>query len=624
MATVKTKEINYLGRDFDSLKGNLIEFAKVYFPEINSDFSDSRPETMLTEMSAYVGDVLSFYTDRALKEALSATANETESIYAAASFYGINPRQGTAATVELEVFQLIPNIKIDGVNQPDYSYALTVDEKAQFSSSTNSSVIFRFLFPVDFKSAEGRESSPYSYNLSNDPEWWLLKKKTLAKSGEVVTTTRTFTTAKAYDIITLSDDNISGILDIVDSDDNKWYEVDSLAQDVRLLTVPNVSRFSNNLSQHEDDTPYLIKIKKTPRRFISKVLSNDSLVIQFGSGTTSLNDEDLVPNQKNIRNTSADFERTLDLAIDPNNFLRTSAYGAAPNNTTLTVRYIKNLGLVENAPAGTINTLVSLPLSIEEAGLDQSILNRVRSSVTVNNPTAATGAVGKKPVTELREDIKSSLSAQKRVVTKSDYILRSLSMPERFGSIAKVFMGGDTQLNDGEIVANPLALNLYLLSYTDEGKFNTANMATKTNLKTYLKHFRVATDAVNIKDAAIINFAIEFSIVVDPSSDSAEGDILLRCVDAIKTLFKPENMEIGTPIILSTIRRVIENVPGVMSSNNIRIKNKYSTTQGYSGFKYDIESAKKNGIILPSKYPSVFELKFADTDIVGMLTGFTS
>ena len=620
----QNKEINYIGRDFNTLKSNLIELARTYFPQINSDFSDSRPETLLVEMSAYVGDILSFYTDRALKESLLSTCNETDSLYAHAASLGVNPRQETAATTELEIYQLVPNINIGGVNQPDYNYALTINNKAQFTTSDNSSIIFRLLYPVDFKLADGREESPYSYDAFNNPEWWLLKKTGIVKSGQIKTITQTFTAPKPYDKITIFDENVSEVLDIVDSEGNLWYEVSSLAQDTVLLTVPNDKRFSPSLSKYKEETPFLIKVKKTPYRYTIKILSDSKLVIQFGAGTTELNDEEIIPNQKNIRNTKADFERTLDFSIDPNNFLKTSTYGKAPTNTTLTIRYVKNLGLVENVPIGAIDTILDLPLTIEEVGLNQSLLNKVRSSVTVTNPSPATGANNKKSPVEIREDIKAALSAQKRIVTTSDYIFRTLSMPERYGSIAKVYKATDTELgNKDNLHPNPLAVNLFILSYDKDKKFTAANKATKTNLQNYLEHYRTATDAINIMDAGIINFGISFNVTVDPLSYLSEGEVLVKAIENLKNLYAPENMEIKKPLFISDIRRVLEGTEGVVSVNDIKLENKYSKAKGYSGYKYDFDKARSGDIIYPAKYPSVFEIRFPDNDITGIVTNLS-
>jgi hypothetical protein len=64
----KSRDIKYLNKKFTDFKTSLLEFAKTYFPTTNTDFSPSSPGSMFLEMSAYVGDVLSFYLDNQIQE----------------------------------------------------------------------------------------------------------------------------------------------------------------------------------------------------------------------------------------------------------------------------------------------------------------------------------------------------------------------------------------------------------------------------------------------------------------------------------------------------------------------------------------------------------------------------
>ena len=61
---LQTKDVNYLNIDFKGFKDKLNTFSQVYFPDISNDFNESSPGQMFVEMSAYVGDVLSFYIDK--------------------------------------------------------------------------------------------------------------------------------------------------------------------------------------------------------------------------------------------------------------------------------------------------------------------------------------------------------------------------------------------------------------------------------------------------------------------------------------------------------------------------------------------------------------------------------
>ena len=47
------------------------------------------------------------------------------------------------------------------------------------------------------------------------------------------------------------------------------------------------------------------------------------------------------------------------------------------------------------------------------------------------------------------------------------------------------------------------------------------------------------------------------------------------------------------------------------------ISNVAGTTSGYSKYGYDISGATQNGTIFPSLDPSIFEVKYPNTDITG-------
>lgn len=607
--------INYLARDYKSFKDFIIGLGKDYFPSTNLDYSDSSPISLLVNMNAAVGDILSFYSDKVLKESYLSTSNDTTSLVLNAQAEGLKPRLNSAATTAVTIFQTLPSRFLDGEFKPDYRYALKITENAIFSSTANSTE-FRTTEPVDFGSPIGREVTVLSYDqISGDPVDYILKKQVPVVSGNIKTVVRDFTTARPYDKVIIEEKNISGIIDVVDSSGQRWYEVGSLSQDTLLVPVPNVARFSTDLSQFREETPYLIKVERVPRRFVTRLNNNLHYELQFGSGIADNSNEELVPNQRDIKRTSSDFIRDLNIDIDAENFLRTDTYGLAPKNTSLTIRYITNSGVSENIPADTLTNIKELPIVIDEAGLDQDTLNRVRRSVAVNNPNPATGASSSSSKQVIQQNLLRSKSTQKRAVTKEDYIVRTLSLPERFGSIAKVYLMRDSQIIGNTRVSNPLALNLYILSNDINGNFTTVNTATKSNLQKYLESFRLVTDAVNLKDINIINIGVNFTISVDPRFNN---DVkLFQSIDAIKTGLSNEEMQPGEPLILSKIRRKVESIEGIISLESFEFINKVGSASNYSDNKYDIDKAYLNGILYPAVTPSIFEVKFPNNDIVG-------
>jgi len=176
---------------------------------------------------------------------------------------------------------------------------------------------------------------------------------------------------------------------------------------------------------------------------------------------------------------------------------------------------------------------------------------------------------------------------------------------------------------------NPMALNLYTLGYTADKKLTQLNVAVKENLKTYLSQYRLVTDAINIKNAWIINIGVKFGFIARRGFNKSE--VTLRCIEKIKEFFNIDRWQINQPIVIAELAAVISNVDGVgavvpPSEDNpqkhpVLISNRWQAADGYSGNVYDIDYATKDGIIYPSLDPSIFELKFPNIDIEGRSIG---
>ena len=178
-------------------------------------------------------------------------------------------------------------------------------------------------------------------------------------------------------------------------------------------------------------------------------------------------------------------------------------------------------------------------------------------------------------------------------------------------------------------IPNPLALNMYVLGYDSKKKLVNVNQAVKENLQTYLGQYRMVTDAINIKNAYVINIGVKFSLMTRPTFN--KNEVLLRAIETVKTFFNIDRWQVNQPIILSDLVYQLSLVDGVATivppvednkqSLPIIITNKYKTANGYSGNLYDIDTATKNGIIYPSLDPSIFELKYPGIDIEGHVVG---
>jgi len=622
MAELVKKEVKYLNKDFGQFRSNLISFAKNYFPNTYNDFNESSPGMMFIEMSAYVGDVLSFYADTQLREGFLAEARERSNLYNLANSLSYKAKTNTPAYVKLDIFQLLPAVGSGANTSPDWRYALTVQPNALLSST--STVKFRTLDYVDFSfssSFDPTEVTVYEIDNTGQVTYYLLKKQVNAVSGEIKTSTFTFGNAKIYDKITLPENNVLEIIDIVDSDGNTWYEVPYLAQDTVPLSIQNIPFNDPTLSANRSSAPFILKYKKTAKRFVTRLRGDNRTEIQFGAGVSSEADEDLIPNPTAVGFGLPYFKRTADLSIDPSNFLYTQTYGQAPNNTTLTVRYTIGGGVSDNVGINTISTINSITYNSFNASLDSAVITFVKNSVAVNNPEPARGGQALRDLESIRQDAIANFAAQNRAVTREDYIVRCYAMPAKFGSIAKAFIIQDDQMStDGDRIPNPLALNLYALGYDSNKNFTPLSNAVNENLRNYLSQYRMLTDAINIKTPYIINIGIEFEIIARPGFNGNE--VVLRCIESLKRSFDNDKMGINMPIIVNQFVSELDRIEGVQTVSSFKITNLYDTILGYSGNLYDIDGATKNGVIYPSLDPSIFEVKYPNSDIKGRIVTY--
>ena len=336
--------------------------------------------------------------------------------------------------------------------------------------------------------------------------------------------------------------------------------------------VPNLLENDPDFVQYRSSSPSLLKLRKTAKRFITRLRSDRKLELQFGAGISDNNDEEIVPNPDNVGNGLVEVRRAIDVSFDASNFLYTRTYGQAPANTTLTVTYTVGNGIQDNVQSGVLSNIEFIEYNDNINSTNSApIVNFVKNSVTVNNESPAVGAKSFDTLTDIKNNALGNFATQNRLVTREDYIIRCYSMPAKFGSIAKAYIVPDDQIAQQDLIekriTNPLAMNLYVLGFDSSKQLTTLNDAIKNNLKTYLGYYRMLTDAINIKDAFIINMSIDFEISVLSNYNSNE--VLLKCINEVKQYFDVDKWQINQPIVKSTIQNLIGNVAGVLSVVNV-------------------------------------------------------
>ena len=613
---VVNRNISYLNKDFNDFRQGLINFSQTYFPTTYTDFSAASPGMMFIEQASYVGDVLSYYLDNQIQETYIQFARQDETIFSAAYMLGYKPKVTALANTMVELFQLVPSKLVGGVYSPDYNYALTIPENTPVTSTGTDSITFQTQNVVDFTVSSSSDPTTVSVAqvAGGNPTYYLLRKQVNVQSGLVNTAVFDFGSYQEFPTEEIIGNNISHILDVTDSDGNRWYEVDYLAQDAVYDSVKNTNVNDPNNSDNQGDVPYILQLKKTQRRFATRFLNGTTLQLQFGSGNASENDETIIPNPDNVGLGLPSEQTKLNTAYSPTNFIFTNTYGIAPTNTTLTVRYVTGGGVESNVAANTITTIETGDIQFLRNNLNSTTAQYVFDSIAVNNPNPASGGQDGDTIEEIRQNTISNFSTQLRAVTAQDYLVRALSLPSRYGNLAKVHVQKPT------VDQSNHTLELYTLSFDADRKLRQSSTALKQNLKTYLNEYRMVGDTLNIKDAYVINIGVDFEIITLPNQNNNE--VLRRCIEALQSYFNIDNWQINEPIILRQINVLLDQIAGVQTVKRVTISPKVGTTSGYSFYGYDIQGATQNGVIYPSIDPMIFEVKYPNQDICGRVVTF--
>ena len=627
----KVSNVNYLNKDFNSLKSTLIEYAKTYFPNSYRDFNETSPGMMLIEMGAYVGDVLSFYIDQQYKEMLLPLAEEKRNVINLANAFGYKVKPILPAYVDLSISRVVGTTGDINNLQPNYASITTpIAERTQVQSSADSTIIFETLDVVDFR-VSGSIVEANSTDDNGIVSDYKLTKKVRAISAETKTKDFTIGTPEKFLRLTLDETNVVDIISVKDLLGNEYFEVDYLVQDnVPIETYYTASEARttaydvDEIARANVAVPYTLSFERTSKKFITEVNDDDTTSLVFGNGILrngQIQESNLLQTEQ-VGLTIPGETQNFATAIDPlvNNDNR-STLGETPANTTLTVTYRVGGGTSANAAVGDLTTFVT------------SIAN-----TTVTNETPAYGGSDGQSVDEIREAAKAYFATQNRCVTQEDYEARTLAMPAKFGGIAKVFCDRETTevvstdqtlegtqnildlqniettlqgLIDADsgatteelqgIITNlqteisdlsaqsitPLisaTIKLHILSYDENGKLvpatNPANAThpLKTNLKNYLNQFRLLTDEVNIIDGKVINFGVEFEVVAHRGMNKA--DVKLRVIDKIKNYFTTDKMQFRQPLYTNDVIYEVMGVEGVRSVNKLKLVQEFSDATG--------------------------------------------
>lgn len=606
----KNKEVSYLKKDFQSFRNELLNFANLHYGDKIIDFSDASLGGLFLDLAAYVGDSMSFYLDHQFNEVFLDTAIERQNVERLIRNSGVPIRGASAAVVEIDITLKIP-ATTDSLGQsvPNVAYAPIVKSGSVFSS--NSAIEFTLLEDVNFRLLDTNGNIAANYEIAEVDASNNITSFFMTLTG-VCTSSKTYSENIAIDdriipfrTITLSKSDVTEIISVYDSNNDEYYEVESLTQDTVF------KRFENSREDSEL-VPERLVMTPAPKRFVSvSSINTGRTILRFGSGDENIFDEDIVPDPSLHAITLYGDRKTFNkTTIDPNSFLTVGTLGISPRNTTLTVTYRYGGGLNHNVSSGQITSIKTLDTRFN-TGTPSNIAASIRASTSIMNSSPASGGENEPTLEELRVSAILGKNSQSRVVTREDLMARVYGMPSNLGRVFRASVRDNPN--------NPLAAQLHIVSRNTQRELVLSSDTLKENLAIYLSKFRLISDAIDVLDAAIINLALDYSVSVERAFNP---EIVIQSINAtLLNYFNVENFQIDQPIVIGEIENLILNTRGVLSITNLSFESRSGIYENriYSSDNFSVARYIDRGLLFPPR-GGIFELKYPNDDIVGRIS----
>lgn len=600
MPRTKRPPINYTSRDFNSIKSDLVNYAKVYYPTTFKDFQEAGFGSLMLDNISYIGDILSFYLDYQFNETFIDTAVEFRNVNRIARQSGVKYTPSRSATGILSFFINVPSFGNTGAAgddaAPDVNYLPVLRKGSTFSTSAGK--VYTLVEDVDFSNANFQTTVNNVNPSTGAPTSFIVKGFGKVISGRKQTITKTLGDFLPFRKVLIRVPNITEILSVVDSEGREYYQVDNLSEDVVYRKVPNRGTDSSQV-------PFVMKPVAAARRF--EVIHEDGATyLQFGYGSEEELDVDgnvVDPTLKMLQMDGKEY--FAQQAFDPKRLLSSGRMGVSPSNTTLTITFRHNTGNDMNTSVGNITKVVSPSFVFPDlTTLNTSFVTSVRNSLEVTNEEAITGDGRLISAEEMRLLSKASFNAQKRAVTAEDYKALIYTMPSNFGSVKRVAVYRDAK----ELKNN---INIYLISENSSGQLQATSTTLRENIKNYIQDYKLVSDTIDLFNASIINFGLNITVISEPQVDvdRLRQTIMARMTSALAT--KPQ---IGENFVISYFTNIINQIDGV--ADVLRFKVVRRLGDNYAQTRFSIAentSATGNEIYIPKN--GIYEIKYPNIDI---------
>ena len=591
----KTPAINYTNREYESIREDLTQIAERFYPDTFQDFSEASFGSMMLDAVAYVGDQLSFYLDYNVNESFLDTSYQLNNIIRHGRVLGYKNTGRPSTYGEVALYVLVP-ASTTGIG-PDRRYIPVIKRGTKFTSQNGLS----FVLTEDIDMAES--SNPVVVARTDDttgaPSFYAIKSYGNVVSGFFNTETIDVGAFERFKRVSLQNTNVSEIISVYDSEGNEYFEVEHLSQDTVFKTFVNKN-------YKDDNVPSVMKPLLVNRKFVT-VFETNNVSLQFGSGDELSTDVIAEPQSLAIEVFGKSY--ITDTSFDPSVLMSNKYYGLVPQNTTLTVLFRQTNPTNANVAAGSVSNVGSRIIEFEDiTELAASSVSSVRNSLEVTNETPIIGNVTNPSPAEVKQRIYDTFPTQNRAVTQRDYENLIYRMPAKFGSIKRCSIQKDPD-------SQKRNLNAYIVSEDPQQKLTQTNRTIKDNIKTWLNHYRMINDTIDILDTFIINIGINFVVKPEPGADKFK--VLNDCVTALSKEYSTP-LFIGEHLEISKIFSTLNDVAGVNDVVKAQIINKNSSN--YSNVFFSIsENISPDGDKLICPKNAIFEMKFPEVDIKGKL-----
>lgn len=513
------RPINYTSRDFESIKEDLENYAKRYYPTTFKDFSEASFGALMLDLVAYVGDQLSFYADFQANESFLDSAIRYDNVIRLSETLGFKNQGVAKSTGQVAIFMLIP--VAPNSRAPDLNY-FPILQRGSILSGDNGAT-YTLASNVDFSNSNNEITVARTDSSTGNPTFFAVKAFGQVVSGQQYEEQITVGNYQRFLKLSLDRNNITEILSIKDSQGNEYFEVENLSQDVVISQVENVD------SNSREAAPYSMRLTPVPRRYVVDFNPDNTTSVQFGYGSQDNLTGDLIADPADVVLNVNSKPYITETTFDPTNLIKTDKFGVVPVNTTLTITYTANTSNITNASVGSINSIINSNLLFRDrSALSEDIISTMFSSIEVDNEEPILGDTEPLTADEIRTRAFGTFAAQNRAVTREDYINLAYRMPTKFGKIKRAnIVRDETSLKRN--------LNMFVLSEDENGNLSVPNSVLKDNLKVWLENYRMINDTIDILDGKVINFGIRYQII--PDIDINRFDLLQQCNKAINDNF---------------------------------------------------------------------------------------